>query len=775
MKRKFIIFCCLFFHLHSGATFAATLVVGSDGTDKLGSIPDGDVDGVCQLREAIVNANDNAATYADCDPGVDDTDIIELQDGVTYALELQGSEEDDSLTGDLDISEGLTLTSNGESTIDASTLTILSEPDRILHYSGTETLTLSHVVFQGGQIDAVLADNYGSVLYVSDEADVVIDDCEFSENTIDLSGNNTIYGGVIGSDTLNNLTITDSSFHDNLSIEGEGAATVVFGGVLYLWNFNLATIERTEFLNNTIENYATLAGGILNFNSNTPTSRATLSDTTFSQNSITSHNVGVDFGGVLKSDNCSLEITKSVFDHNTMANPEGGSEIGGVLYFTSDFFETENFVLLNSTINNNTLTSDAGTAHGTIYVTGIETAAHISFSTIAANTVGDSNTTSAAGGGFYIELETGSDTIFEFKSNVLSNNLATQTSGAGSGQNCSIDGDELLVVSEGFNVFSVLTGCSIDFTDDDIIGDPELQTFDDWGGATQSFSILDTSPAHNVDSSCLDAQNDIIDSDQRGAPRFDGLCDAGAYEHALYYTDADADLFGDDQDSGTIFYDVASSVNNEDCNDADANFSPDDDELCDELDNDCDGDSDEDFSADLGVVCTVGDGECQASGVLICSEDLTSVACSVSAGSPTAEICDELDNDCDFETDEDFADLGESCTFTSGSCEAEGVMDCTDDGATTECRATTTEVCDDLLDNDCDGTTDAADSECSAGDDDTTGDDDSDSGDDDASAAASGCQLSASAGLDSNEHVLQAAILVILMLRILTKNKVFLL
>jgi len=59
------------------------------------------------------------------------------------------------------------------------------------------------------------------------------------------------------------------------------------------------------------------------------------------------------------------------------------------------------------------------------------------------------------------------------------------------------------------------------------------------------------------------------------------------------------------------------------------------------------------FSCDGGgQSCTVGLGECQNSGINICM--MESTQCSVSAGAPSTEICDTLDNDCDGTSDEDF-------------------------------------------------------------------------------------------------------------------------
>ena len=139
-----------------------------------------------------------------------------------------------------------------------------------------------------------------------------------------------------------------------------------------------------------------------------------------------------------------------------------------------------------------------------------------------------------------------------------------------------------------------------------------------------------------------------------------------------------------------------------------------DSEVCDGLDNDCDGgDPDEDF-VNLGNVCTVGKGECENSGDVVCNDEMTGEVCSVTPGDPTDETCDSLDNDCDGSTDEDADDnpLAQDCytgpegTQGVGAC-AGGTSTCTD-GSYAGCEGETTptdEACDGL-DNDCDSSVD---------------------------------------------------------------------
>ncbi len=137
-------------------------------------------------------------------------------------------------------------------------------------------------------------------------------------------------------------------------------------------------------------------------------------------------------------------------------------------------------------------------------------------------------------------------------------------------------------------------------------------------------------------------------------------------------------------------------------------------EICDGLDNDCDESIDENETwSSLGEGCTSGVGECRAAGVLVCDPDDRGgdPVCSATAGDPTGELCDGLDNDCDDAVDEDFDGLGTTCFAGLGICRAAGIVVC--DGTTaTRCDAEAgtpedeDELACDYLDDDCDGAID---------------------------------------------------------------------
>ena len=171
-------------------------------------------------------------------------------------------------------------------------------------------------------------------------------------------------------------------------------------------------------------------------------------------------------------------------------------------------------------------------------------------------------------------------------------------------------------------------------------------------------------------------------------------------------------------------------------------------ELCDGFDNDNDGAVDEDFA--LATACTVGIGSCVNSGVTICAGNGTMI-CNVTPlapgvenppGSPRCtdgkdndcdgaidladsscqapEKCDGKDNDGDGQIDEDFP-LGQACSSGIGACQSSGVLVCSPDQLGTICNAVAKQpspeqpiagLCQDGIDNDCDGKIDGEDVSC---------------------------------------------------------------
>jgi hypothetical protein len=125
-------------------------------------------------------------------------------------------------------------------------------------------------------------------------------------------------------------------------------------------------------------------------------------------------------------------------------------------------------------------------------------------------------------------------------------------------------------------------------------------------------------------------------------------------------------------------------------------------EVCDTADNDCNGATDD--LPGRGDACAVGTGLCRREGVLQCG--VGGLVCSVQAGPPGVESCNGIDDDCDGTVD-DVVGVGAPCNVGVGACQAVGRRVCLNNELL--CDATPgnprAESCNGLDDN-CNGTTD---------------------------------------------------------------------
>ena len=248
------------------------------------------------------------------------------------------------------------------------------------------------------------------------------------------------------------------------------------------------------------------------------------------------------------------------------------------------------------------------------------------------------------------------------------------------------------------------TGDPQSASDTDAPSDTEVETESDTEVETESDTEVETESDTEVETD-TDAPEDAdgdgftedVDCDDEDADVFPGAvevcngldddCDALVDDEdddldtstaSTWYGDADGDGYGDADDARLTCEQPSGTVTDStDCDDADATVNPDATEVCNEVDDDCDGDvDDEDASldtstADLFYADDDGDGFGDA--------DAATFACEQPSGATTddsdcddadaavnpdaTEVCNEVDDDCDADTDETGAWWDESWPY----------------------------------------------------------------------------------------------------------------
>ena len=280
----------------------------------------------CTLRAAVQEANEL--------PG---PDTVTLWPG-TYTLALAGAFEDDAATGDLDITDDLTITGAG------ATVTVLdpNDLDRALHVvSGSLTLSdlkvqngtanpggalkvdsnaiINRVAFINNQSPSASSDGSGGGIYVANSGSAIISESSFSGNLANYGG------GAVASSTSAVFTITDSTFDGNFGGFG--------GGALYP-NGGANSVSNSTFSNNNAD-----TGGAIHSNA----ASVTVTNSTFVGNSANNH-------GAIDSRVGQITVQYSTFYNNSAGRY--GDSVGSQSFGAGGTLSVGNSILYGTSFDN---------------------------------------------------------------------------------------------------------------------------------------------------------------------------------------------------------------------------------------------------------------------------------------------------------------------------------------------------------------------------------------------------------------------------------------
>lgn len=341
------------------AAHAETIVVNdpTDGALTSGMCLPNNSASICTLRAAIQKANSQGGF-----------DTITLPAG-TYNLTIPGRDEKNSATGDLNISESLTISGENQ----ANTIINANNLDRVFHIFGGATVTLRNMTIKGGLAQS----DVGGGIYLA-SGTLTIENCTISDNKannpariVDRGNGGGIYSTTSGILTIVNTTISRNiSDSNNLGIGGGG---IFNAGALHIQDNSV--IDS----NSAINSPSAGGGGIQNQGAqgqDPNVARVTIIRTIISGNSAV-------VGGGVRNLYGSVYMQGVTLSGNNASTSGGGIENGG-----------GGTIITNTTVRNNT----AGRTGG-----GISNSAsmNIEQSAIYGNSATGISDTFSQGGGIY--------------------------------------------------------------------------------------------------------------------------------------------------------------------------------------------------------------------------------------------------------------------------------------------------------------------------------------------------------------------------------------
>ena len=445
-------------------------------------------DGQCTLREAIIAANEGAASggaVGECVAGSGD-DTIDLI-GISGTI---------SLTGSLpDITSNIVFNGPGE-----SNLTVLRNTGvyRIFTVGSAATVVISGLTISNGLVH----DDRGGGIY--NAGTLTLANSTVSNNDTNTTVASSGHGGGIYNAITGTLTLTNSTISNNTILN---TAHDGYGGGIYSAG-TLTLSNSTVSNNNTYGDYCH-GGGIHN--------EGTL---TLNNSTVSGNNAGTDIyygdGGGIHNVGGSVGLNNSTISSNSS---NGGGSGGGI--WNSDGASME---LTNSTVSFNVSYNDGGGIYNTTNST----------LTLNNSTIGSFNYAFGGNGG---GVWNDGDGTVNLKNSIIARNGSNSA-----GSDCY---NTAALISLDYNLVGDDSGCSFTPQSNDQVNvNPLLGELQDNGGPTETRALRLGSPAFDAipTGNCTDHQGTPITTDQRGVPRPQGAaCDIGAYEAQVHRPEPDQD------------------------------------------------------------------------------------------------------------------------------------------------------------------------------------------------------------------------------------------
>ena len=281
--------------------------------------------GGCTLRAAITEAN-----------ALVGADTVDVPAG-TYALTLSGTNEEQNVSGDLDVRSDLTIRSSGAgAVITAAGLT----SQRVMDVPVLANVTLRHLTLTGALLTGTTSTSAGAGLRAMAGAVVNVEDCVITANTTADEG-----AGIYATGVGTTVNVLRSVISDN-TING---ATGFGGGLRTALSASLTIIETT-----VSGNTSTAAGGGLNHGTSTGT--VLIERSLFTNNTAISQNTG----GGAASCGGPCRIVNSTFTGNQVIHDTPGTNQGGGAFWISPLIAAVVIDIEASTIAGNSAPHTGG-------------------------------------------------------------------------------------------------------------------------------------------------------------------------------------------------------------------------------------------------------------------------------------------------------------------------------------------------------------------------------------------------------------------------------